>query len=227
VGVVRDLVIETPELAKARKRMVEEILVARGIADPLVLGAMAKVPRHLFVEEALWNHAYGDHSLPIGERQTISQPYVVALMTQSLELKGMERVLEIGTGSGYQTAVLAEIVCHVFSVERIPRLARQARVVLDRLGYSNTAIKVGDGWHGWRENGPFDAILVTAASKCVPERLLEQLVDEGVLVVPLWCGSSQELYRIRRKAGGSMEKENLGPCRFVEMISSSQGNARV
>jgi protein-L-isoaspartate(D-aspartate) O-methyltransferase len=204
--------------------MLDESLVGRGIHDPYVLQAMAKVPRHLFVEEALWNHAYGDHALPIGERQTISQPYIVALMTQALELKGKERVLEIGTGSGYQTAILAEIVEHVYSIERISKFARQAREILDRLGYSNTIIKVGDGTHGWKEESPFDAILVTAASPEVPLNLLGQLVEGGILMLPVGEEPSQQLCRIRRLREG-YKRENLGPCRFVKLVKSRHGTS--
>ena len=216
--------MESPEFIKARKRMLDEYLVGRGIYDPFVLQAMAKVPRHLFVEEALWNRAYGDHALPIGERQTISQPYVVALVTQALELKGNERVLEIGTGSGYQTAILAEIVEHVYSIERIPKFARQAREVLDRLGHSNTFIKVGDGTSGWKEQSPFDAIVVTAATSDVPLSLLEQIRDGGVLVIPVGEEPAQELYRIRRMKEG-FKKESLGPCRFVKLVAGRHGRS--
>ncbi len=223
MGLLKGFVADPPQLVKARRRMVEESLVARGIVDPLVLHAMRKVPRHLFVDQALWSQAYGDHALPIGEKQTISQPYIVGLMTQTLALCGSERVLEVGTGSGYQTAILAEIVEHVYSIERIPRLARQARDLLDTLGYWNTAIKVGDGWHGWQDNSPFDAILVTAAATSIPHRLVAQLTEGGTLVIPVVTERSQHLYRIRRKAGDTVEKECIGPCRFVRMVSNKQG----
>src|SRR5918996_1469893 len=160
---------------RERARMVDEQLVRRGITDERVLNAMRRVPRHLFVDEALRDRAYGDHALPIGEEQTISQPYIVALMTSLLRLTGQEKVLEIGTGSGYQTAVLAECVRRVCSIERLPRLGQRARAVLDGLGYSNVWVRVGSGTLGWPDEAPFDRILVTAGGPTVPPPLFEQL----------------------------------------------------
>ena len=170
---------------KQRARMVETQIRARQIRDDRVLKVMETVPRHLFVDEGLINQAYSDNPLPIGERQTISQPYIVALMTEALELKGRERILEIGTGSGYQTAVLAKLADRVFSIERVAVLATRARKILDRLSCYNVAIRVGDGSYGWKEEAPFDAIITTAAAPQVPQYLLEQLVPGGRLVVPV------------------------------------------
>jgi protein-L-isoaspartate(D-aspartate) O-methyltransferase len=179
--------------------MVEEQLVARGISDARVLAAMERVERHVFVEEALQDRAYDDKPLPIGARQTISQPFMVGLMTQALELDGAERVLEIGTGCGYQTAILAELAANVFSIERISALATSARQLLDRLGYFNVAIRVGDGTLGWSDEAPFDAILVTAGTPQVPRPLVGQLRDGGRLVFPIGEEELQTLVRIRKE----------------------------
>jgi protein-L-isoaspartate(D-aspartate) O-methyltransferase len=196
--------------------MVQEQLVGRGIKDPRVIQAMREVPRHLFVEEALAERAYDDGPLPIGDKQSISQPYMVALMTEALELKGDEKVLEIGTGSGYQTTVLAELARNVFSIEKIRALAIRARAILDELNYYNVAIHIGDGTLGWTEQAPFDAILVTAGSPTLPQPLVEQLATGGRLVIPLGDEQSQVLKRIRRTASG-LEEEQLGECRFVKL----------
>src|SRR3989475_117532 len=169
----------------ARLKMVEEQLVPRGITDARVLEAMRKVPRHLFLEEALADRAYEDSALPIGEKQTISQPYIVALMTQALALRPTDKVLEIGTGSGYQTAILAELAERVYSIERVKSLALQARERLDRMGCRNVAIRIGDGPYGWGDAAPFDAILVAAGSPSVPPLLVEQLREGGRLVIPV------------------------------------------
>jgi protein-L-isoaspartate(D-aspartate) O-methyltransferase len=204
------------DLLWAREKMVQEQLVARGIKDPRVLQAMRKVPRHLFVESALADRVYEDSPLPIGDKQTISQPYMVAVMTQALELKGDERVLEVGTGSGYQTAVLAELALNVFSIERIRSLAARARSLLDELHYYNVAIHVGDGTLGWSEHAPYDAIIVTAGSPHVPQPLVDQLSLGGRLVIPLGDDQSQMLRRIRPTDSG-LEEEELGECRFVKL----------
>lgn len=196
--------------------MVQEQLVARGVKGPRVLQAMGKIPRHLFVESALADRAYHDGPLPIGEKQSISQPYMVALMSEALQLEGHEKVLEIGTGSGYQTAVLAELSVNVFSIEKIRSLAVKARALLDDLRYYNVAIHVGDGSLGWSEHAPFDAILVTAASPVLPQPLLEQLSVGGRLVIPLGEEQSQVLKRMQRKASG-WEEEQLTECRFVKL----------
>jgi protein-L-isoaspartate(D-aspartate) O-methyltransferase len=178
---------------------------------------MKKVPRHLFVEEALQGQAYGDHPLPIGEKQTISQPYMVALMTEALELKGREKVLEIGAGSGYQTAILAEIALNVFSIERIRSLAIQARKLLYELGYLNVEIKFSDGTYGWSEESPFNAILVTAGGPDIPQVLIDQLVMGGRLVIPVGDSYIQNLIIVTKTEEG-IRKEDLGGCRFVKLI---------
>ncbi len=201
----------------ARQRMVASQIAARGIKDPLVLAAMEKVPRHLFVDEALWDQAYGDFPMPIGHGQTISQPYIVARMTAELGLKGGEKVLEIGTGSGYQTAVLAEIARKVFSVERIPSLLQKARRVLDQLGYHNVMLKLDDGTWGWKEYAPYDAILVTAGGPSIPEPLIQQLSDPGVMLVPVGDEYSQVLTKVI-KENGDVKIQPLEGVRFVKLI---------
>ncbi len=197
--------------------MVRDQLVPRGINDLKVLAAMRTVPRHLFVEEPLWGEAYNDYPVPIGERQTISQPYIVALMTQALELKGQEKVLEIGTGSGYQTAILAELSKKVFSIERVRPLYQKARRVIDKLKYFNVVIKVNDGTQGWPEESPFDAIMVTAAAPDIPAPLLEQLALNGRMVIPVGDRYSQALKKIIKTEDGFQE-EDLGGVRFVSLI---------
>ena len=207
------------EYATARNRMVENQLISRGIKDPRVLDAMRKVPRHRFVEEALVSQAYNDHPLPIGEKQTISQPYMVALMTEALELQGGERVLEIGTGSGYQTAILAELAEKIYSIERIRTLSVKAQRILDDLGYFNVVLKVGDGSMGLKEEEPFDGIIVTAGSPDVPQPLVDQLAMEGRLVVPVGDRYTQSLIKIVRVKEG-ITKTDLGGCRFVNLLGS-------
>ncbi len=197
--------------------MVDIQIVSRGINDEATVNAFLSVPRHLFVEEALYNQAYNDYPLPIGEEQTISQPYIVALMTQSLGLTSRDRVLEIGTGSGYQTAILAEIAKEVFSVERIEGLAKKAGQILRKLGYDNVHIKVDDGTQGWIEQCPFDGIVVAAASPDIPKPLVDQLRDGGRLVIPVGGRSSQELVQVV-KEGHDIVRKNLGSCRFVKLI---------
>ena len=205
------------DFAIPRDRMVTEQLAHRGILDARVLRAMGKVPRHRFVEEALAGRAYGDYPLPIGERQTISQPYMVALMSEALGLVGHERVLEVGTGSGYQTAILAELCSKVYSVERIKSLADRAIGTLDSLGYYNVLVRVGDGSLGWREEAPFDAILVTAGSPVIPEALVEQLNPKGRIVVPVGDAYGQVLRKGIREDSG-MRWAELGGCVFVKLI---------
>ncbi|MCG6916212.1 MAG: protein-L-isoaspartate(D-aspartate) O-methyltransferase [Deltaproteobacteria bacterium] len=207
------------EYATARNRMVESQLISRGIKDPRVLDAMRKVPRHRFVEEALVSQAYNDHPLPIGEKQTISQPYMVALMTEALELQGQERVLEIGTGSGYQTAILAELAEKIYSIERIRTLSVKAQRILDDLGYFNVVLKVGDGSLGLKEEVPFDAIIVTAGSPEVPQPLVDQLAMGGRLVVPVGDRYTQSLMKITRVKEG-ITKTDLGGCRFVSLLGT-------
>ncbi len=203
----------------ARERMVETQLVSRGIKESRVLAAMAKVPRHLFVAEELRDQAYEDHPLPIGKGQTISQPYMVALMVEALGLKGKEQVLEIGTGSGYEAAVLAELCARVFSVELVEDLAVKARVVLASLGYRNVSIQVGDGTLGWGEHAPYDAVVISAAAPCIPRPLLEQLRPGGCLVLPMGEEELQTLVGIRKESGG-LREEYLGECRFVKLMGA-------
>lgn len=197
--------------------MVDTQIVSRGIRDEATINAFLSVPRHLFVEEALRNQAYNDYPLPIGEAQTISQPYIVALMIENLMLSPNDRVLEIGTGSGYQTAILAEIAGEVFSVERIEELAKKADTLLGRLGYTNVRIRVDDGTQGWIEERPFDAIVVAAASPDIPRPLIDQLKNGGRLVIPVGGRSSQELVQAI-KEGHEVVRRNLGSCRFVKLI---------
>jgi len=192
-------------------------LRALGIRDERVLSAMARVPRHLFVPPELVPYAYEDRPLPIGAGQTISQPYIVALSTQALELSPQDRVLEIGTGSGYQAAVLAELAGEVYTVERLPELSQAARERLERLGYRNLHFRVGDGTKGWPDEAPFDAILVTAAAPKVPQSLVEQLAEGGRLVIPIGGRESQDLWLMRRRTR-RLEKVYLCPCTFVPLI---------
>jgi protein-L-isoaspartate(D-aspartate) O-methyltransferase len=206
--------------SKQRKKMVESQVRARGIRDPRVLAAMETVPRHLFVNEALRDQAYNDNPLPIDGGQTISQPYIVALMTESMELTGKDKVLEIGTGSGYQTAILAELADHVFSIDRVATLASAARKLLESLNYFNVAIRVGDGTYGWREEAPFDAVIVTAGAPDIPKTFVEQLAVGGRLVIPVGGRHSQTLIRLTRLSDdvNDVKKEDLGGCRFVDLI---------
>jgi len=201
----------------ARDRMVDEQLWGRGIRDDRVLAAMVRIPRHRFVQEALVSRAYGDAPLPIGDGQTISQPYMVGLMSEALGLGGGERVLEVGTGSGYQTAVLADLAAKVYSVERVRSLADQALRRLGDLGYYNIRIRTGDGSMGWAEEAPFDAILVTAGAPAVPAPLLDQLGPGGRLVVPVGTASSQTLRRITRGPRGHVAEDLVG-CVFVKLV---------
>jgi protein-L-isoaspartate(D-aspartate) O-methyltransferase len=205
------------ELAVARRRMVREQLEARGIRDPHVLRIMEALPRHLFVDPALDARAYSDHALPIGDEQTISQPYMVALMTEALELTGEEKVLEVGTGSGYQTAILAELADRVFTVERIPEIAAAARERLGAMGYSNIAFRVADGSLGWREMAPFDRILVTAGAPRVPAFVADQLRVGGCAVVPAGVAGNQSLLKLTRTPEGLTERV-LCACTFVPLI---------
>ena len=208
---------EPKKYARWRREMVEKQIASRGVTDLLVLKAMLKVPRHLFVNEALVGSAYGDFPLPIGEGQTISQPYIIAEMTQSLELKGHERVLEIGTGSGYQAAVLAQIVYKVYTIERNNFLFLQTRKLFDELKYHNIVTRYSDGTQGWRQESPFDAIIVTAGGQQIPAPLIEQLAIGGRLVMPVGGNFSQELLKIEKTEDGFKTK-NLGACRFVKLI---------
>lgn len=205
------------DYAVARRRMVQEQIAARGIHDQRLLKVMQEIPRHLFVDEALMSQAYNDHPLSIGEGQTISQPYMVALMTDALGLTGREKVLEIGTGSGYQTAILARLCDWVYSVERILELSRRAQRVLEKIGIFNVNLVVGDGSKGWPAEAPYDAIIVTAGGPSLPRPLLEQLAEGGRLVVPVGGRSLQTLYRVTRR-GSQFVEEDLGGCRFVDLV---------
>lgn len=202
--------------------MVESQLRGRGIADERVLGAMFRVPRHEFTSAPTRNQAYEDHPLGIGEGQTISQPYIVALMLEALELKPTDRVLEIGTGSGYATALLAELVAQIFSIERHESLANEARELLARLGYTNVKFIVGDGSQGFAEGAPYDAVLVSAAAPEVPPALIAQLAEGGRMILPVGSGESQRLQLIHKRKG---EAQILlrEPCRFVPLVSAHSG----
>jgi protein-L-isoaspartate(D-aspartate) O-methyltransferase len=202
-------------LAQARERMVADTIAARGVRDASTLKALRKVPRHLFVPEDLLAEAYGDYPLAIGRGQTISQPYIVAFMTEALALKGGERVLEVGTGSGYQAAVLAEIAAEVFTIEIVASLGEEARERLSRLGYKNVSARVGDGYLGWPEAAPFDAIIVTAAAPRVPLPLKEQLKDGGRMILPV--GDDEQELRLVTRHGPSFDERRILPVRFVPM----------
>jgi len=220
---------ETPaetseDFSDERAALVEEGIVGWGIENPDVIGVIGSVPRHEFVPAALQNQAYKNIPLPIGYGQTISQPYIVALMTQELEVSAGERVLEIGTGSGYQAAILAELGCEVYTVEVVPELAEQAQERFERLEYDNIHNLVADGYFGWPEQAPFDAIIVTAAPDHVPLPLLEQLVPGGILVIPVGpVGGYQELWKITIDEGGQVSSMSLGGVRFVPLVSEAAG----
>lgn len=202
--------------AERRARMVESQIVARGVRDPRVLAAMRQVPRHLFVDTAERSHAYEDHPLPIKGHQTISQPYIVALMTELAEITPNEKVLEIGTGSGYQSAVLSRLAREVYSIEIVPELARESAERLQQLGYQNVAVREGDGYRGWPEHAPFDAIIVTAAPDRIPQPLLDQLAPRGRMVIPV--GSFfQELKVLSKDQNGKITEKDILPVRFVPM----------
>lgn len=202
---------------RLREEMTVSQIQARGIKDPKVLDAMRKVPRHLFVSEALMDQAYGDFPLPIGEQQTISQPYIVAAMTEALELTKDDRVLEIGTGSGYQAAILAQIAFRVFTIERIRSLYVRARKIFDRLNYFNIITRYSDGTSGWKDESPFDAIIVTAGAPDIPETLVSQLSIGGRMVIPVGNAYVQELVKLYRTERG-IQKISLGGCRFVKLV---------
>jgi protein-L-isoaspartate(D-aspartate) O-methyltransferase len=205
----------------ARERMVEEQLKPRGIADPDVLRAMGEVPRHEFIPQSQRLFAYSDHALPIGYGQTISQPYIVALMTQVLELERGDSVLEIGTGSGYQAAVLAVLTDEVYSIEILEPLGLSARETLDRLGYDHVHTRIGDGYRGWPDHAPFDAIIVTAAPDHVPQPLIDQLAIGGRMVIPVGT-FYQELILLTKDEGGSLTREGVIPVVFVPMTGEAE-----
>ncbi len=204
-------------LASLREEMVRRQIEARGIRAPKLLEVLRRIPRHEFVPGLFGRAAYEDHPLPIGAGQTISQPYMVALMTERLELTGKERVLEIGTGSGYQTAILSSLAAKVYTVERVSELARRAEEIFSRLGYSNIEVQVGDGTRGWEEHSPYDGIIVTAGAPVVPPPLLEELSEGGRLVIPVGGGYSQSLAIFRREGGRITRRDECG-CVFVPLI---------
>jgi protein-L-isoaspartate(D-aspartate) O-methyltransferase len=219
ISIARRLILDDNSVKYDRRReeMVNGQIEARGVTDPQVLAAMGKVPRHLFVSEALRDQAYGDFPLPIGEQQTISQPYIVAEMTQALQPSEDDRVLEIGTGSGYQAAILAEIVFRVYSVERIHSLFVKSRKLFDNLNYHNIVTKYSDGTSGWAEESPFDGIIVTAGAPEIPNLLVSQLAVGGRMVIPVGNRYSQDLVKLYKNEQG-IHKTNLGGCRFVKLV---------
>lgn len=202
----------------SRRRMVDAQIIKRGVKDSRVIEAMLKVPRHIFVQEAMAAQAYSDTSLPIGEKQTISQPYMVALMSELLELTGKDKVLELGTGSGYQAAILAFLAGRVYTIERVRSLALLARKALDSLGLLNVNMKIGDGTDGWESEAPFDAVIVTAGAPEIPFKLLDQLKVGGRLVVPVGSQSEQVLLRLTKEPDGAIRREEFTGCRFVKLI---------
>ena len=220
----RPAVAADDPFAPARQRMVAELAsLGRGITNARVLAAMGKVPRHEFVPEHLRSQAYQDRPLPIGHGQPISEPYIVAFMTEQLEPKPADRVLEIGTGSGYQAAVLAELTAEVYTIEIIKDLANQAAASLKRLGYTNVHARTGDGYKGWPEAAPFDAIIVTCAPEKVPQPLIDQLKDGGRMIIPVGSSSKQKLVLLR-KHDGKLDRQAVLPIRFVPMTGQAQGS---
>ena len=211
------MINDSMKYKRQREEMVKRQIIARGITDENVIAAMRNVPRHLFISEALTDQAYGDFPLPIGEQQTISQPYIVAEMTQALELSEEDRVLEIGTGSGYQAAIIAQIAYRVYTIERIHSLLLKARSLFDRLFYHNIITRYSDGTTGWADESPFDAIIITAGAPSIPDTLVNQLAEGGRMAIPVGDQYSQELIKIHRGKNG-IHKTSLGGCRFVKLI---------
>jgi protein-L-isoaspartate(D-aspartate) O-methyltransferase len=209
------------DLAEKRQRMVKEQLMPRGIHEERVLAAMAKVPREEFVPEPLRAASYADQPLPIGYDQTISQPFIVAFMTEQLRPRPHDRVLEIGTGSGYQAAILAELVADVYSIEIIEPLARMAETTLQRLGYKNVHVKIGDGYKGWAEHAPFDAVIVTCAPDHVPQALIDQLKEGGRMIIPVGGPGEQDLYLLEKEKG-ELRRRAVSPVRFVPMTGEAR-----
>lgn len=205
-----------------RQSMMERDIKGRGIKDKRVLDAMSKIERHLFVDQGLMNRAYEDNPLPIDEGQTISQPYVVALMTELLKLKATDRVLEIGTGSGYQAAVLAEIVSEVYTIEIRKKLADKSENLLKKLGYKNIRVKYADGYYGWEEYGPFDAIIITASANHIPAPLIKQLKEGGRLIIPLGSTMFSQTLTLAVKKKGELDIEQMGSVLFVPMTGEAQ-----
>lgn len=218
--------IPQEDYSSIRERLVTEVLIPGGVTDKRVLEAIRKTDRHEFVSRELRDQAYFDRALPIGESQTISSPYIVAVMTQELDTKEDQKVLEIGTGSGYQAAVLSPLVKEVYSIEIVPELGKQAKKVLDSLGYQNVFTKVGDGFLGWKEHAPFDRIIVTCSPEDVPKPLVEQLAEGGLMVIPVGERYQQMLYLMRKK-DGKLEREALRPTLFVPMTGEAEDNRQV
>lgn len=212
---------DTPAHYEARKRMIKEQILPRGVRNGNVLRAIAAVPRHRFVSENLEHSAHDDNPLPIGENQTISQPYIVAYMTAALELNGTERVLEVGTGSGYQAAVLSELIAHVYTIELNENLAIEVSRRFKKLGYGNISLKFGDGYEGWAEHAPFDGIIVTAAPDHIPQKLIDQVKTGGKLVIPVG-EDEQNLLVVTKLEDGAIKRESRIPVRFVPMLRSSE-----
>ena len=210
------------DFAVKRQTMIERDIRGRGVKDPKVLNAMSRIARERFVEKGIAGQAYEDHPLPIGEGQTISQPYVVALMTEALRLRPAERVLEIGTGSGYQAAVLAEIVSKVYTIEIRKNLTEKAERLLKDLGYRNIKVKYGDGYFGWEEHGPYDAIIVTAAANHIPPPLIRQLKEGGRLIIPLGSTIYSQMLTIATKKKGELDVVQLGRVAFVPMVGEAE-----
>jgi protein-L-isoaspartate(D-aspartate) O-methyltransferase len=212
---------DTNDLAAQREVMVRDQIAARGISDPATLEALRTVPRHEFLPLRLRSEAYADYPLPIGHGQTISQPYIVAFMTEAIRPQPGEKILEIGAGSGYQAAVLAQMGADVYTIEIVEPLAEMARQTLERLGYRNAHVKHGDGYRGWPEHAPFDAIIVTCAPDKIPAPLIEQLRDGGRMIIPVGSGMNQELVLLR-KTGDKIEQQSVLPVRFVPMTGEAQ-----
>jgi protein-L-isoaspartate(D-aspartate) O-methyltransferase len=222
--VIADVISDNPMFKAAREKLVEKNIAGQGIADPKVLAAMRSVPRHCFVPKRLASKAYADTALPIGASQTISQPYVVALMTESLNLSGNHRVLEIGTGSGYQAAVLAKIVREVYSIEIKEKLHRESSLLLKDMGFSNVKTRHGDGYFGWQEAAPFDAIMITAAINHIPPPLLKQLTEGGRLILPLGNPFSYQNLTLVTKTGGNYVTKQITGVLFVPMTGHALDN---
>jgi len=210
----------TREFAVERERMVKEQIAMRGVTDERVLRAMRKVPREQFVPEQMRGQSYSDGPLPIGYDQTISQPFVVAFMTEKLRLRPTDRVLEIGTGSGYQAAILAELAAKVYTVEIVEPLGKRAEQTLQRLGYKNVQVKIGDGYQGWPEYAPFDAVIVTCAPNHVPQPLVAQIKEGGRIIIPVGPAGDQTLYLLEKK-NGRLEQRNVLPVSFVPMTGEA------
>ncbi len=223
IGFVFNIGCAQSDYDKKRGVMVTNQLITRGITDPATLDAMRKIPRERFVPENVKQYAYQDNPLPIGHGQTISQPYIVAFMTQELKLNPNDKVLEIGTGSGYQAAVLAEIVKTVYTIEIVKELGISAKKTLKELGYDNVTVRIGDGYHGWKEHEPFDAIIVTAGIENIPQPLLDQLADGGRMIIPVGPSNRRNLVLVTKK-NGKIKMKKVLPVRFVPFVRDKKGD---